>query len=212
VAGQPIPETFAQAGPGLRLQLYPASDAGPGAEMVRWRLADGLDAVLVYELADGAPTVGPREAAAWRQPTDRLWWTGCDNVRAESNVRRGQARTEEGQELTVLEGESEYTATNVLWLDRLVSLDPARGAMVGVPNRHLVLVYPIRDRSFLAMVEVLARTVDHFHRAGPGSISPHLYWWRGGHLTHLPLRDSGGSVIFEPPDELADAVLSAGGK
>jgi hypothetical protein len=211
VAGQGIPETFPHAGPGLRLQLYPDDDAGPGAETVRWRLADGLDAVLVYELPDGALAVDPRRAAGWRQPTDRLWWTASGNVRAESNVRRGQARTEKGQELTVLEGESEYTATNVLWLDRLVSLDPARGAMVGVPNRHLVLAVPIHDPSFLGMVEVLARTVDHFHRAGPGSISPHLYWWRGGHLTYLPLRDSGGSVIFEPPDELAEAVLSTGG-
>jgi hypothetical protein len=211
VAGQRIPKTFAQAGPGLRLQLHPVSDAGPGAEAVRWRLADGLDAMLVYDLPDGALAVGPREATAWRQPVDRLWWTASENVRAGSKVRRGQARTEEGQELTVLEGEYEYTATNVLWLDRLVSLDPARGAMVGVPNRHLVLAHAIHDPSFLGMVEVLARTVDHFHRAGPGSISPHLYWWRGGHLTYLPLRDSGGSVIFEPPDELAEAVLSTGG-
>ena len=211
MGGQEIPETFARAAPGLRLQLYPDGDAGPGTEAVRWRLADGLDVVLVYALPGGAPAVDPRRAAAWRQPTDRLWWTASDNVRAESRVRRGQARTGEGQELTVLEGESEYTATNVLWLDRLVSLDPARGAMVGVPNRHLVLAFPIHDSSFLGMVEVLARTVDHFHRAGPGSISPHLYWWRAGHLTYLPLRDSGGSVIFEPPDELAEAVLATGG-
>jgi hypothetical protein len=210
VAGQRIPGTFAQAGPGLRLQLDPGGSAAPGAETVRWRLADGLDAVLVYALLDGALAVQPREAAAWRQPTDRLWWTASENVRAESNVRRGQARTEGGKELTVLEGEYEYTATNVLWLDRLVSLDPARGAMVGVPNRHLVLACPIHDPSFLGMVEVLARTIDHFHRAGPGSVSPHLYWWRGGHLTYLPLRGSGGSVIFEPPDEFAEAVLSTG--
>jgi hypothetical protein len=211
VAGQRIPETFARAGPGLRLQLHPDTYAGPGAEVVRWRLADGLDAVLVHDRPEGAVAVEPRKAAAWRQPIDRLWWTASGNVRSGSNVRRGRARTEKGQELTVLEGEDEYTATNVLWLDRLVSLDPARGAMVGVPNRHLVLAYPIRDQSFLGMVEVLARTVDHFHRAGPGSISPHLYWWRGGHLTYLPLRDSGGSVIFEPPDEFAQAVLSTGG-
>ena len=45
------------------------------------------------------------------------------------------------------------------------------------------------------------------YREGPGSISPHLYWWREGRFAQLPSKVTATSVTFSPPDVFVSEVL-----
>ena len=48
------------------------------------------------------------------------------------------------------------------------------------------------------------------HRAyeeGPGSLSPHLYWWRAGELTYLETRYEGDSLVL--PREFTSVLATS---
>ena len=44
------------------------------------------------------------------------------------------------------------------------------------------------------------------HQSGPGSLSPHVYWWRDGSLTWIPTYFGRDGVEFHAPNGLADLI------
>jgi hypothetical protein len=79
------------------------------------------------------------------------------------------------------------------------------GALVAVPNRHIVTVYPIESRQMVTAIPHLVPMVHHMHGEGPGSISRELYWRRpDGSFLHLPMRLVGARLHFFPPAEFTD--------
>ena len=59
-------------------------------------------------------------------------------------------------------------------------------------------MHAIRDATVLDAVNVMAPFVVEQFEEGPGSLSPHLYWWHGGELERLVVDDDEGSIT--PPD------------
>ena len=62
-----------------------------------------------------------------------------------------------------------------------------------------------RYRSAVAAAEELRAQAYRAYQEGPGSLSPHLYWWRAGELTYLHTRYENGVLVL--PEEFA-AVLA----
>jgi hypothetical protein len=197
---------FDRAAPILKVRLY-AEDAVGASDvaLVTRPFAPGLVAALTCDFPQTVRSVHPDDAARWPVGTDQLFDIGYGNVWEQDQPEVGRVPLSDGVEVTMLAGESFFTATHVAWLDRHMDL-PADGALVGIPHRHVVLAYPLRDASVIAAVTDLMGCLDGMHRQGPGSLTPTLLWWRDGVLTRLDAEVTDRTLTFRPSPEFV-AVL-----
>ena len=116
-----------------------------------------------------------------------------------------------GAQLIHVFGERSYTAGMVGVVDRLVAATAHighHGAIVSLPLRHSILVHPIRDTRVGSAITGMIPIARRLFEQGPGSLSPHLYWWRDGVLDWIPTFFDGTvhGVEFYPSDELRSLV------
>lgn len=103
-------------------------------------------------------------------------------------------------------GDSFFVASWALFVDELVPL-PAAGAVLGVPDRHTLLVTPLDGPEAAGRIDAMvAPTVDRFSTAA-GSISPHLHLWQDGALSIQPVvRRDDGSLGLVPGPQLVTTL------
>ncbi|MFD5936050.1 immunity 49 family protein [Streptomyces sp. NPDC060333] len=107
-----------------------------------------------------------------------------------------------------LHGDSPFVASKALFLSevaRQVTGEPLPrdGALVIVPNRHLLAYHPIADGSVVDALNGLASYALSAHEEGPGQLSPRVYWWHDGALTSLTVIDEDTRTFsLRPPPRL----------
>ena len=189
--------------PLLRSRLYDESEFLL-ADVLARPLAPGVvEALVVVE--DGAIGTIPRpDARHWAEDLDNLYALARRQVREEGRPAVRDVDLD-GVTLTAVESPSFFTTTHLFWLPDLVDL-PADGALVALPTRYLMLVHPVRDASVVDAVQAMIVNTQALHEQGPGSLSPHLYWWRDGGLTLLPATVEPERISFRPPPEFGALV------
>jgi hypothetical protein len=73
-----------------------------------------------------------------------------------------------------------------------------------------LLVHPIADSDVRIAIAGMIPITRRLHTQGPGSVSPHLYWWRSGTLEWIPTFFDGtiNGVDYYPSDELASTIAA----
>jgi hypothetical protein len=196
------------ARPRLLVRLYRKGALPPAMTVVREDLP-GIDTVLVADLPSIACNVMPDDLATWALPKDETFAAALGNLaRAQHGTWHTCAIDVAGRvRVHALEGGSLYAASHVLQLERWPERLGRHGALVAVPNRHIVTVYPIDSVAVVAAIQHVLPMVHHMHTTGPGSISRELYWRRpDGTFLHLPACVTGNVIHFLPPDEYSQMV------
>ncbi len=193
----------------LKVRIFPSENLElPLRDRLVWRqAAPGMSAVLVFDLPSAARTVIREEARQWQRTDEALFEIGLANVRAQDPVRRQQLTLsdEAGVSVTALAGDTFFTSSHALFLDEY--LPPGSdGAVVAIPNRQVVLFYPLIDLKVVGAINAMIPLAQRMFRNGPGSICPDLYWFKHGQLTLLPSRLEGRTLSFEPPEEFVEAL------
>lgn len=195
----------------LRTRIYPA-EADNGALAAR-PFAPGLIEAVVVDTPTTVRTVTTDEMNGWPVSGDALFMLGRANVRADGPLQVDEQDLG-GVRVCVLHGWTFYAVTHLAWLEEYLPIGPY-GALVIAPNRSLIVAHPLRISEghprarYRAAVAAATELQAQAHRAyedGPGSLSPHLYWWRAGELTYLATRYEGDTLIL--PEEFA-SVLTA---
>jgi hypothetical protein len=195
------------ARPHLKLRLYPRDTFTPGTEQFVLRdTADDLTAVLCYDLPSNVVTVAAESLGRWAVAPDELYY------QALANQRRTERHPIEDVDVTgamvkAMTGESFFVASNLLLLSDFLDEEPPFGAIAAVPNRHTLIWHAIVDPSALRAIDAMVVMAANLCAEGPGSISPHLYWWKDGTLRTLPTRETDEHYEFVPPDLFVDEVL-----
>jgi hypothetical protein len=186
----------------LRTRIYPA-EADNGVLAAR-PFAPGLIEAVVVDTPTTVRTVTVEEMNGWPVSGDALFMLGRANVRADGPLQVDDSELG-GVRVAVLHGWSFYAATHLAWLEEYVEMGPY-GALVVAPSRSLIVAHPISPRAGYRATVTAARELQiQAHQAyedGPGSLSPHLFWWRGGELTLLETRYEGDSLVL-PRDFLS---------
>ncbi len=191
----------------LKLRLYPDDYAGRGSVVADFP-ADGLMAVLVYDLPESIVAVRPGDVDAWKVSEQDLFRIALQNVdQAEAPVD-APIELPDGETLHLLQGSSSFIASHALSLERYVPQHSPFGALVGVPTQHSLCYYPIQDSRAVGVIEGMLPVLRRLSARGPASISDQLYWWRYGRLTHLPSRLEGRQVTFMPPELFVTECLN----
>jgi hypothetical protein len=197
----------------LKVRLYASDTAGRDMMVVK-PVAEGIIAALVYDLPTTVVSVHKDHVAQWGQPHEELFRLGMDHVRAEEGARTETMDLGGVSQLTMIEGDSFFTASRALLMAELAETDPALGALVAVPSRHTVLYHVIRDSGVVPALKTMAILVRDLYNAGPGSLSPHVYWWREAawwhesEFTTIPLQLQGNTLSLSPSDEFVEKVLN----
>ncbi len=190
----------------VRTRVYPAGAAN-GRALYR-ELAPGLLEVLVADTPTTVRMIRRDETTDWPATVPELFALGYDNVRDDEPLER-EDHDMEGVAVTLLHGDTFYAATHSLWLPDYVEVGE-HGALVVLPTRHTLAVYPIRDDGAIMATEKLRTFAQRAYEDGPGSLSPELYWWRSGRLTHVKSRLSERSLDLFPTPEFVAMLETLG--
>lgn len=190
----------------LRTRLY--DEAGPEAELLAGRLlAPGLYEALVVDQPRSVHGVPAAQAAGWGEPLPDLLAQGRAHVLDDGLLLRREVDLG-GASALLLEDVSPYTTTHLAWLPSYLDV-PAGGALVAVPTRHCLLAYPLTDRDgAVVALQGLLLNAQRLYDEGPGSVSPHLYWWHDSVLTLLPGTVGDGRIELRPPEAFVDVLDS----
>ena len=80
------------------------------------------------------------------------------------------------------------------------------GSLIGIPHRHVVIIYPIKTLEVVEAINRLIPIIFGMEREGPGSISNLLYWFKDNEYTTLPYKISEDKMDFYPPQTFVDVL------
>jgi hypothetical protein len=186
----------------LRVRLWPIDYLEQAKAPIYREVAPGLTLVLVLDLL---------RSIMGLQNQDLLEW-GISHAAEENTskepVELVQQAGPKGATIMFLVGDHLYVSSHALWLDRHLKLNPDRGALVGVPIRHLVAAHAIEELNVVQVVGIMIGSNRRIYAEGPGSISPELYWWRRGTFVHIPTAEHDGKRSITPPDSFVELLNS----
>ncbi|MFT4659642.1 MAG: hypothetical protein ACI8V4_003842 [Ilumatobacter sp.] len=199
----------------LRIRLVPDAPAdairltGLGARP----FADGIAQLLAVDVDAVVRCVPTTEIAARGWDVDEAW--------ASAKVQTEMLEVPEeinsidigGAQMVHVFGDRHFLASMVGVADKLIAGHGhigECGAIVSMPIRHSLLVHPIADSDVRIAIAGMIPITRRLHTRGPGSVSPHLYWWRSGTLEWIPTFFDGtmNGVDYYPSDELASTIAA----
>ncbi|MEM6992422.1 MAG: hypothetical protein AAF721_18055, partial [Myxococcota bacterium] len=194
----------------IKVRLYPQEAVVETLPGLSYRdVAEGLLAVLTYDLPEAVATVPRTDVEKWPVSQDEAFAIGMANVLEQDPVHAEEIDLDRGGSFTAMVGDSFFVTSRMLAVDELIGGGGEFGALVAVPNRHTLLVSPIVDLTVLEVLNAMLLVAHHRHAEGPGSLSPHLFWCRNDDTLPMTLQATieGDSLSFTPPDEFVETCL-----
>jgi hypothetical protein len=170
-------------------------------------LVPGIAQMLVCDLGHANVSLPAEFPRKWGRSLDELFALGVENVKAEPPLHAAKGAPSGGNAVDMLTSDSNYAATHALFFERYLEKGTGYGALVGVPNRHVLFRHVLRDRSVAEAMAFLIEAIRDQFRKGPGAISQQLYWWRGGELRVVPTLLKGSELVVAPGEEFQRVVL-----
>jgi hypothetical protein len=209
----------------VKLRLY-REESLPDVPLVTWHVAEGLVAVLTFDLPETVISVRANDRDTWAVDDAELYETALDNVRNEGLLDANKIEVGDSTNVVVLEGgRTFFAASHALFLEDYLmneslvgsgGFQGEYGAVIAIPQRHVVIYHPIDDLRVVAAIQSMLVTAANMFAEGPGSISPDLYWLPPDDhdtedlLVRLPCERDKDSLRFMPPPEFVAILESLG--
>ena len=215
-----LSQDWALAREHVKLRLY-QRDNLPDVPLVTWEIADGLVAVLTFDLPETVISVRLEDREQWGVTDDDLYDVALANVRAEGLLPTKDIELGERASLQLLEGGTTFfAASHALFIEDYADGDLGRyGIILAMPQRHVVLLHRVHDLRVVRVIEAMIVTATNMYVDGPGSISSDLYWLppRGEDssladlehcLVRLPCTITDETLRFMPPESFTRMLSS----
>jgi hypothetical protein len=183
---------------GVRLyDLGSATVAGNDATLRR-QLAGEVFKVLVYDFPQTIDNIPQSDVDKWGKAEDELFDIGVKNIR-NKYLLDWEVMSTDDDEFYIIETEHFFAPNILLELDNREELVGKHGAIIAIPNRHLAIIYPIRDLKVVRMLDFFFSSVPLFFSRGPGSLTQEIYWYRDQRFETLDYQP-GKRVRFTPSE------------
>jgi hypothetical protein len=196
----------------IHTRLFPGDGFGEPSGDVRAMGREVLHDVVEMLVADFPETVvSLSETDIAQRDASALWARARANTAAARIDEVAPLTSPGGATITVVMGESFFVASRVMDIEPLLrevfgERGYPHGVVVGVPNRHQVVLHPLDDARSIEAIG----TAAHFTAIGfsdsPGGISPLLYWWNGKVFQTVSHIDEDGGLGIVADGPFLDAV------
>lgn len=184
--------TYEQVKPRLKVRLYPLDMHAPS--IVTAPYCEYFHSALVVDFPDHISLLSNDCVDAWGIPVHELFKVGMENVFSEDvpTISTLPEGSEAG--ITLFEGESFFTATHALMLDKHLTFDDELGLLVVIPNRHIIACVNPAGLT-CGNAKILANLASRLYKEGPGSVTPEALWYRSGQFQRIIVK---GNKIIVP--------------
>jgi hypothetical protein len=199
---------FEQARNLVHVKIYNAEYAAGSARknIVFREQLPGTVSVIVFDMPESVFNVSQDCVNMWGKTEDELFRLGFRNVREHYPAVIEDQETPDKVVIKVICNDNFFNTTHALLIEHYPDLLGTHGTLLGIPNRGILLAYPINDMQVVAAIHVMLPAIIGMHRDGPGSISTHLYWYREGVYRDLPYTLDGNRLDFTPPDDFVQML------
>jgi hypothetical protein len=168
-------------------------------------LADEIVELLVFDLPHTVTSIKPENISAWNKQLDDLFDLGFKNIKSNYPLEISQQDMKE-YKIWFVQSDNVFASNILLDKDELIKYIGQHGALIGVPHRHAVIIYPIENLEVVKAINSLITIIKGMNNEGPGSISNKLYWYNDDKMTDLPYKIEDNKLQFFPPDNFVQTL------
>lgn len=192
---------------GVRIYDEDYYSTAAGQNAVGGKVADGLCWMLVYDLPDAVRIISRKTASFWGVSDEELFKIGVENIR-QSYPLESSPRDVDGFQGLVVTGDHFFAPNIVFEMETHPELLGRHGALFGIPYRNAVLIYPFENGEVISKIQTLIHLSFKLYEdgAGPGSISPRLYWYNNKVITDIPYQLTEDGIDIFAPEEFSELV------
>jgi hypothetical protein len=205
---EPDLSDLAAVRPNLRIRLWNEEHLPDLEQIVSVPVMPGVVAILCVDLPEMAMSVPREKLEGWGVTPEEALSMAVEPTLAEP-ATADTLRLPEGPAIYAMESDGLYVTTRALVLQRWV--ESKYGALVAVPNRHVLLYHPITDGGAIAALYALHAMAEGAYKDGPGALVPSVYWWTPGRYMRIDVIESGDQIHLRVPEELGRALEEAAG-
>jgi len=191
----------------IAVKIYPSEFVliqkdNPG---ISKKITESLYAVLVFDLPHSINNVQQEEADKWGIDNEELFRIGKKNTRHNypNPVLKQEAQ---GIELFSVSTEHFFSSSIILDLETRPDLVGSKGCLLGLPTRHLTIIYPIENIEVAAALNMMIPANYNICKAGPGSMTDELIWYHDGVFETQPYTFSEGKIEFTPTENFVQML------
>ncbi|MDU1890755.1 MAG: hypothetical protein E6767_08695 [Dysgonomonas sp.] len=171
--------------------------------------AEGIIAMLVFDLPESVVNIKPEQVTPWNKTIDELFELGNENIRKNYPIDLSEHKV--GEHMIWFAEADHFFASNFAFdIKNYPQVVGSQGSLVSIPNRHTVIIYPIRNLDVIGVLNNMLYLTSRMHEDGPGSITDRLYWYNDGKFTNLPHKMENEKLVFSPPGEFVDVLNELG--
>jgi hypothetical protein len=179
--------------------------------MIYKPITDDLVMTLVFDLPHTIENLRPEDTLNWNKKIDELIEIGLLNINKNNPLEISEQKLGDFK-IWFIQSDHFYASNIILDKKELAKYIGSKGALIGIPHRHAVLIYPIENLEVVKAINTMIPITKGMYGEGPGSISSHLYWYNGEKLINLPYDLSDKTLKFTPPESFLNMLNTLKGK
>ncbi|MBK8352087.1 MAG: hypothetical protein IPL21_10465 [Saprospirales bacterium] len=162
-------------------------------------------AMVVYDLPDTVMNIQPAHFKVWNKTLDEVLEEGIKNIKSKYTSRITQEKFGEFK-IWFVNGDHFFAPNIVFDFHNQKHLIGSKGALIGIPHRHSVIIYPIENLEVVKVVNAIVPAIYGMNQEGPGSISNNLFWYSNGQFENLPYTIENGKFQFHPTENFVEIL------
>ncbi len=171
------------------------------------RMNEDLFKTLVYDFPNTIQTIKKEELELWGKDTEELFSLGISNIKEKYEWEI--EHVDMGEFKLWLIADDQGFATNILLdSENLEKYLGEKGAMVGIPNAKVAIIYPIESLEVINAIHTMANIISgEFNKAQ--AIIDKLYWCNNEkELIEVPFSITGNEIKVKPTQPFVDMLNS----
>lgn len=198
---------FSYAKEFVGVKLYNANyfDAVGRENVICRPVAESIIEVLIYDAPHTISNIKPEDANAWDIAIGDLFKIGFENMRRQYSANISKEALETFS-VWLCQANHFFVTNLALDHEEMKKYCGSKGALVGMPHRHALLIYPIESLEVVKAINMLIPVIAGMNNEGPGSISEKLFWYYGEQYINIPYERSEKNLSITPPAEFIDMM------
>ncbi len=179
-------------------------DSAVSKDIICKQISDNLYQVLVYDFPHSISTIKKEKLLSWNKNIDELFAIGLANLK--EKYQQEISLSDMGEfKLWLILDEQGFATRIILDREELSKYLGREGALIGMPNANLVMIYPIESLEVIKVVHVMARIINNQFNSAK-SVSDKLYWLNQGRFSEIRYEIAEDKINIGPPQEFLEML------